>query len=345
MLEAPIPENEKERITSLRRMLLLATPDEAAFNRITRVAQQLFNTQIVLISLIDENRQWFKSCVGLPVRETPRNISFCGHAIMQDEILVIEDAQEDERFHDNPLVTGEPMIRFYAGRPLKNAEGYKIGTLCLIDPKPRQMSFRERMLLDDLGHLAEDELLVRELKKEHEAVLQFADEAVRNSYLDPMLNIWNRRAITNILEGEKARSERDRNPFSILLIDIDKFKHINDNFGHPVGDKVLTGVTSAMAASLRPYDSLGRYGGEEFLVVLPNTSQQEAVSVAERVRETVEGCGIVVDGQTFSVTVSIGALGWSPALHSVELDQLLKSADSLLYEAKHRGRNTVSAYV
>lgn len=343
MLEAPIPENEQQRIASLRRMLLLATPDEAVFNRITRIAQQLFNTQIVLISLIDENRQWFKSCVGMPVRETPRNISFCGHAIMQDDILVIEDTLKDERFRDNPLVTGQPMIRFYAGRPLHNSENFKVGTLCLIDIKPRGFTFRDRLLLNDLGHLVEDAFLVRNLKKHHEAIIDFANEAVRHSYLDPMLNIWNRRAIMNILEREKARSERDRNPFSILLIDIDNFKQINDSLGHLAGDKVLADVTGLMVSALRPYDNLGRYGGEEFLAVLPDTSQEEAVSIAERIREAVAVHPMVVEDKSLTVTVSIGAMGWSPALHAVRLEELLEQTDHLLYEAKRRGRNMVRA--
>ncbi|GBG12620.1 diguanylate cyclase [Novimethylophilus kurashikiensis] len=343
MLEAPIPENEKERIASLRRMLLLATPDEAIFNRITRIAQQFFNTQIVLISLLDENRQWFKSCVGLPVRETPRNISFCGHAIMQDDILVVEDALDDERFRDNPLVTGDPMIRFYAGRPLRNFEGHKVGTLCLIDPAPRTLNFSERLLLDDLGHLVEDAFVVRELKRRHQEVLDFADESIRDSYLDPMLNIWNRRAITSILEQEKARSERDGNPFSILLLDLDRFKQINDTHGHLIGDKVLASVTSLIVNTLRPYDHLGRFGGEEFLVVLPNTSQQEAISVAERIRAHVAEQGAWVAGSQFGVTVSIGVMGWSPAVHALELEKLLQGADDLLYASKRGGRNRVSA--
>jgi diguanylate cyclase (GGDEF)-like protein len=343
MLEAPIPENEKERIASLRRMMLLATPDEAVFNRITRIAQHSLNTQIVLISLLDENRQWFKSCIGLPVRETPRNISLCGHAILQDDIFVIEDTLQDPRFYDNPLVTGEPMIRFYAGRPLRNAEGHKVGTLCLIDPAPRSLSFSERLLLDDLGHLVEDAFLMRDIKLQHQALMDFADEAMRDSYLDPMLNIWNRRAITSILEREKARSERDGNPFSILLVDIDRFKQINDTHGHVVGDKVLASVTTVMVNALRPYDYLGRFGGEEFLVVLPNTVQPEAIAVAERIRILVAEQGALVEGHQYGVTVSIGVMGWSPTVHAVGVEKLLQDADTLLYASKHGGRNRVSA--
>jgi GAF domain-containing protein len=125
------PANEEQRLASLQRMQLLDTPDEEAFDRITRIAQHLFAVPIALVSLVDLNRQWFKSCVGLPVRETPRDVSFCGHAILGNDLFIIENAPADERFADNPLVTGGPNIRFYAGRPLRNAEGYNIGTLCI----------------------------------------------------------------------------------------------------------------------------------------------------------------------------------------------------------------------
>lgn len=127
-----LPADETKRLESLRRMQLLYTPDEGALDSVTRTAKLIFQTPIVLISLVDHNRQWFKSCLGLPLRETPRDISLCGHAILGDEIFVIEDTTQDERFADNPLVLGEPGIRFYAGRPLKNREGFNIGTLCLI---------------------------------------------------------------------------------------------------------------------------------------------------------------------------------------------------------------------
>ena len=155
-MQAPIlPPNEVERLDSLRRMNLLYTPDEGALDSVTRTAKLIFKTPIVLISLVDKQRQWFKSCLGLAQRDTLRDISFCGHAILSDEIFVVEDAALDERFADNPLVTGEPRIRFYAGRPLKNREGYNVGTLCLIDRVPRGLAPSELQALDDLGKWAE----------------------------------------------------------------------------------------------------------------------------------------------------------------------------------------------
>ena len=157
-MEAIHPGNETLRLSALRRLQVLDTPDEERFDRITRVAARAFNAPIALVSLVDENRQWFKSCIGLPMRETPRSMSFCAHALLSAEPLVIPDALADERFADNPLVTGEPFIRFYAGQPLTTLEGLPVGTLCILDREPRTFTAADRAVLKDLARWAQDEL-------------------------------------------------------------------------------------------------------------------------------------------------------------------------------------------
>ncbi len=150
--------NEPERLRALRARGLLDTPDEERFDRLTRLARRMFGVSIALVSLVDEDRQWFKSRQGLEAPETGRDISFCGHAILGDDILEIRDARADSRFADNPLVTGEPQIRFYAGAPLVTSDGYRVGTLCLIDGQPRQLSEDERRSLRDLADAVEAEI-------------------------------------------------------------------------------------------------------------------------------------------------------------------------------------------
>lgn len=147
MIKPPYPENEAERIKILKDLLILDSPPEERFDTVTAYAQSRFNTEIALVSLVDTNRQWFKSSSGLTVRETPRDISFCGHAILHDEVMVVTDALNDPRFFDNPLVLGPPHIRFYAGAPLKLSSGYNVGTLCIIDSKPKQLD------ADEVDHL------------------------------------------------------------------------------------------------------------------------------------------------------------------------------------------------
>ncbi|WP_370308463.1 PAS domain S-box protein [Sinimarinibacterium flocculans] len=158
MQEAPIPGNEAQRQDALDRLCVLDTPAEERFERIVRLARSVFHVPIALISLVDRNRQWFKAAVGLEATETSRSVSFCAHAIRAPETFVVEDARLDARFVDNPLVTGEPHIRFYAGRPLRSVDGHLVGTLCLIDREPGRLSASEHGLLDDLAVLAEREL-------------------------------------------------------------------------------------------------------------------------------------------------------------------------------------------
>ncbi len=159
MTPAPIPPDDAERLRALRQLLLLDTPAEERFDRITRFAAQEFGCPIALVSLVDENRQWFKSNVGLNVCETPRDVAFCGHAIVQDEVLLVEDAAADPRFADNPLVTGQPHVRFYAGAPLTLPGGERVGTLCLIDTRPRRLDAVELAILSNLRKLVVEELL------------------------------------------------------------------------------------------------------------------------------------------------------------------------------------------
>lgn len=151
MKEAPIPKDEKERILKLKSYHVLDTDQEAIFDEITCSVAAICEAKIALVSLIDTDRQWFKSRHGLEATETPRNISYCGHAIMSDELFIIPDATKDERFCDNPLLTGEPHVRFYAGAPLITPDGFKIGTLCVIDDKPKELTDAQRIALTSLS--------------------------------------------------------------------------------------------------------------------------------------------------------------------------------------------------
>lgn len=161
MLAAPIAANDAERLAALRALLILDTPPEERFDRLVEFAQSEFDVPIALISLVDGERQWFKSNIGLPVCETPRDISFCGHAIHADRPLVVPDATLDPRFADNPLVVGEPRIRFYAGAPLILPGGHAVGTLCLIDRTPRTLDAMDLAILETLRDLVVGELAER----------------------------------------------------------------------------------------------------------------------------------------------------------------------------------------
>lgn len=139
-MEAPRPENEAERLAALRSFSILDSEPEEGFDDLVYIASEVCGTPIALVTLVDDERQWFKARVGLDVSETPRTVAFCAHAILRDEPFIVPDATVDERFRDNPLVTGPPEIRFYAGTPLTTEEGHNLGTICVIDTEPRKGS-------------------------------------------------------------------------------------------------------------------------------------------------------------------------------------------------------------
>ena len=147
------PANEEARVIALDKYAILDTDPEQFFDDLTLLASHVCNTPIALISLVDEDRQWFKSRVGLDASETSRDIAFCSTAILQSDVFVIPDALADERFRDNPLVVSDPHIRFYAGAPLINEDGYALGTLCVVDRAPRELAPEQKEALKALGRL------------------------------------------------------------------------------------------------------------------------------------------------------------------------------------------------
>ncbi len=158
MIAAPIPRDDSERLAELHALDLLDTPPEERFDRITRLLTLVMRVPMAFLSLVDADRQWFKSSCGLSTPQTPRAVSFCGHAILSDEAMVVPDATEDERFRDNPLVTGRPHIRFYAGHPLHGPGGHKVGTLCIADRRPRSLRGDELEALGEIARIVEREL-------------------------------------------------------------------------------------------------------------------------------------------------------------------------------------------
>jgi len=252
MKKPDTPITEKARLQDLRSLDILDTPPEERFDRLTRLANRLFNIPIALVSIVDEDRQWFKSSVGLNARQTPRDISFCGHAILGDEIFIVNDTATDSRFLDNPLVLDNPNIRFYAGCPLTSLNGHKLGTMCLIDRKPRGFLKEDQAILKDLAAMVE-----REIELTHLATN------------DELTGIPNRRGFKVIAEKSLKLCKRKHLPASIVYFDVDKFKRINDDHGHAEGDRTLSIIANKNlidyckqyeigCARLRRYRPIGR---------------------------------------------------------------------------------------
>lgn len=336
MLSAALPENENERLAALEALGLMYTPAEERFDRITRLTKRLFGVPIVLVTLVAETCQWFKSAVGLETPETSRAVSFCAHAILSDDTFIVEDAIHDPRFCDNPLVTGSPNIRFYAGHPIRAEDGSRVGSLCVIDTVPRTFGESDCEALRDLAMLVEAELHREYLGDSQRKLVEQRDAYQRKASIDGLTRLWNRDAILELLEMEIARAVLGR-PLCLALIDVDLFKAVNDDHGHQAGDRVLAEVAQCIRTSLRDVDAVGRYGGDEFVVIFNNCRIEAAQESCERIRRAVERTKIATAVDSFALTVSIGLVAYSSAIETAV--QFLEIADRALYQAKDAGRN------
>ena len=263
---APIPQNEPERLQAIRNYNILDTLPEDAFDRITRLASRILKTPIALVSLVDSDRQWFKSHHGLDVTETPRDLAFCAHAILGDGVMVVPNATEDPRFFGNPLVTGQPDIRFYAGAPLKTADGHKLGTLCAIDRKSRtDFTEDDQKALADLAAMVMDELDLRiAIKREIAANRAKSDFLANMSHeirtpLNGVIGIADMLLETRLDRAQRGFAETIRNSGESLLMvinDILDFSKIEASMLtlNPVPfsleDKIQN-VTNALAPQFR----------------------------------------------------------------------------------------------
>ena len=316
MKKPDIPQDEGVRLKALRSLDVLDTPSEERFDRLTRLAKRMFDVPIALVSLVDEDRQWFKSCIGLNVSETPRDISFCGHAILGNEIFIIPDAIKDERFSDNPLVLNEPYIRFYAGCPLRYLDGSMLGTLCIIDTQPRVLNEEDLDALKDLAELAEHELM-----------------AVQLATQDELTNISNRRGFIKLAQHGLDICARHNISASLVFFDLNKFKSINDIFGHAEGDTALIAFSDHMKNTFRNSDVIGRLGGDEFAVLLTDTSLEPAEKTISRFRVSIERYN-KESNLGYEISFSEGIVSIDDE-KNISLESLLSKADSLMYYKKH----------
>lgn len=310
LLKPPVPLNETARLIGLHSLRILDTSREKRYDRITRIAQRTFGVEICLISLVDTNRQWFKSRQGLDACETDREISFCGHAILDEQTFVIPDASKDERFADNPLVSGEPNIRFYAGCPIHAPAGERIGTLCIIDSKPREFSEDDQSILQDLGCMVDDELRI-------------SAEAT----VDHLTHIANRRGFVTVANHILALCRRSNVSATLLAFDLDNFKQVNDQHGHAAGDAVLQQFSKLLIKCFRSADVVARLGGDEFAVLMTGAEASSDPALAR------------LYSMSNDIGWSAGSAAFDPDRHE-SVDSLLADADAELY--RHKAQRRVS---
>ncbi len=317
MISPSIPQDEKQRMEKLRALKLLDSAPEERFDRLTRMAKRMFGVDISVLSLIDDGRQWFKSKsseMELP-DETSREVSFCGHAILGNDVFVVEDAMDDHRFKDNPLVTEDPSIRFYAGYPLRVNNGSALGTLCIIDTAPRAFDEDDSQLLKDLGVMAEQEI----------AALQLAT-------LDELTLISNRRGFTSLAKHSINICRRKGLSASTLLFDLNKFKLINDTFGHAEGDRALVIFANTMREVFRESDVFGRIGGDEFAVLMMDVDIENTERVIQRFEDEMTAYNKEAK-RGYDIEFSVGYVN-TLITDKVDIDTLLAEADKNMYAEK-----------
>ncbi len=312
--------DDDARLAALRRLDVLDSAVEEPFEKIVTLIRTVLGVPMATVTLVDRDRQWFKARRGIDVAETPRSISLCTHTIQQREALIIEDTHGDPRFADNPLVTGAPHIRAYAGIPLRTPDGYNVGSLCAMDTKARAFTPADIAILTNCAHIVSDELELRMVAQ-----------------VDFLTGALTRRAFVEQAEREIARAARYHRPSTIVMLDVDHFKSVNDTYGHAAGDQVLHQLAELATLTLRPSDVFGRLGGEEFALLLPETGGDDAVIAAERLRMAIAANVIrLADGQDLRITASFGVAALAA---DTSVAAWLERADTMLYAAKAGGRN------
>ncbi|MFC3127622.1 sensor domain-containing diguanylate cyclase [Pseudoroseomonas globiformis] len=321
MPPASLHPREAERIAALQSYSILDTACETAFDNIARLAVLLTGCPIAAVSLVDAERQWFKARLGLDMPSCPRDAAFCAHAILQQDPLIVEDAARDPRFCDSPLVLGEAQLRFYAGAPLITAGGLALGTLCVADRQPRDMSPQQR---EALAHLAGTVVTTLELRK---AIRDAQDAALS----DPLTELGNRRAMLGELSS--VVTAPGNRVFSLIYLDLDGFKQINDQHGHAEGDRVLRRVAAALQAGLSQGELAFRLGGDEFALLV------RGVGGAAMAKQCCTAIAETMVAEGWAVTASVGAITALAGL--LTMDETMAAADDAMYRAKGAGKNRV----
>ena len=316
---------EDKRFSALSKYDILDTPSEEAFDRITRLTARLFDVPMSTITFLDGHRQWFKSRKGVVACETDKGPAFCKIAVALGDPLVVPDTLADSRFKDNPFVVGEPFLRFYAGIQLRTRDDTAIGTLCAMDTQPREFGEDDIRLLSDLAAIVMDELELRVL-------------AMR----DGLTGALSRQAFRQEASRALDLAKRHKHSLSCIEFDLDHFKTINDENGHAVGDLVLKTCLDVCRQELRSTDLVGRIGGEEFAILLPLTTGNAAVDVAQKLRQAFGRIFIPGKHGALRFSASFGVAALHPQTR--DIGDLLASADEALYAAKAAGRNTCTLW-
>jgi diguanylate cyclase (GGDEF)-like protein len=309
VLAAPVPVGEARRVAALRALRILDTLPEERFDRICRLASRIFAAPMVLISLVDEQREWIKSHHGMEPLELPRHLSFGAHVILEDGSLVVSDCAKDPRFADHPLVRGVPRIQACAAHPLHAADGSKIGALFVFDLHPREFSANELASLTDLAAMVDSELALQAQSPE-----------------DELTGLANRRGFMAVAEHLLASCRRGGRPATLIAIDLD---------GHDGGDETLRSFAEMLYQHFRASDVVARLGNDEFAVLCSGASTAQIGQSLKRLREAFNRSAMVE--RNSELTWNAGSAEFHPALDA-DIHALMRVAGARKHSAREQAR-------
>ena len=305
MQKPEFPDNEAERTLAIQKLGIIYSPSEAQFDRITRLVCRHFDIETALVTVVYKEIQWFKSVQGLNACSTDREISFCGHAILADEPLIVENALLDPRFMDNPLVLDTPKIRFYAGQPLKDPYGVAIGTLCIFDHIPRSFSQEDRRDLQDFALLVEAELSKTTENNVLSRFISSLTETQRSFLIDPVVGSWNRRGFEALLDKEIEYAALNNEVLSLVHVKLCSFDLLMNRFGQ---DRMVDffKFTASIIRDLLPNgSSIGSLGVDAFVAVCSGMTDGEVNRLIVELKESFAKTTLQTHGIKVLVDVEI----------------------------------------
>ncbi|KCZ92244.1 sensor domain-containing diguanylate cyclase [Hyphomonas johnsonii] len=313
-------------------------------DQFAQTAALVFDMPIVIAALNERYRSWYHCVQGVAPADFDRLQTFCAHAHLSDTPFIVRDVRDDSFFSGEQAVIRSPHVAFFAGAPLRDPEGKRFGTLCLADRVARDFTAGDQTLLESFAELVSQDICLRSAGRY--AVRDLIDSEQDKCTLfdmamtDPLTKTLNRRAFYQFAEREVMRSRRHGLELSALMLDIDHFKQVNDIHGHAVGDAVLKGMIRTISENIRDEDLLGRLGGEEFAIVLPETCTSKAAVLADRLRKAVKRQSFPSPHGAFNISISIGIS--NPGYDDIDIGPALERADKAVYQAKRDGRDRVN---
>lgn len=341
MISYPPPEFEEQKSEILQRYQILSENLSEAPMSLANSLAMAVKAPIVIAALNGRYRGWYRCEHGCEIYSSDDLQSYFARMHLSQTRFAVADIGDEEFFLNYTQGLKIPRLKSVAGVPLTDPNGKRLGTLCVADTEPRELDPASLDLLTSFGQLISNDICMRsaaryavrdliELEREKCDLFELAT-------IDPLTKALNRRAFLRFSERELARFQRDKAQIATLMLDIDHFKSVNDEYGHAAGDRVLSKLVSVASTALRKEDLVGRLGGEEFAILLVDADAREALNVANRIRQAVKRVTFPTESGPFQITVSIGVS--EPDLGDKSISNALERSDAALYSAKRNGRD------